>query len=87
MFLKRERLETDAFVSNKISGCEEKVLSRNFNISRNSSQFFTLTKISENFFVYSCVSEHPKHFLFFPKKILHVLRGQGFPPSLSGHFC
>ena len=37
MFLKRERPETDEFAIKK-SGCEEKILSRNLNISRNNGK-------------------------------------------------
>ena len=32
MFLKRERPETDNFAIKKISSCEGKILTRNFNI-------------------------------------------------------
>ena len=46
MFLKRERPETDDFAI-KMSGCEGKILSRNFNISRKIAIFF------------STVSRHP----------------------------
>ena len=40
IFLKLESPETDDFALKKISGCEVKLVSRNFNISRNAN-FFT----------------------------------------------
>ena len=77
MFLKQERPETNDFVIQKKSGCEG-----NFNISSILQVFYkfladTLTKIAENIFAYSCVSELPKHFF---NENLHFLGGQGFRP-------
>ena len=68
MFLNREKPETDDFVKKKISGCERKILSRNFIIS---SLADILSKMSENFFAYSCVSENSKH--LFSNQNLHFL--------------
>ena len=39
-----------------------------------------LTKISENVFAYSCVSEHSNYFNFVPTKTNIFLADKGFPP-------
>ena len=86
MFLKRERHVTDDFAIKEISGCEGKILSRNFNISRynvNSVSRHPYKKKSGHVFAFSFVSEHSEHFLFFPFKNLHFLSGQGSPPPLT----
>ena len=58
MILKRERPETDELCNTKISGCEGKIFVE-MSITRHFLQFFadTITKMSENIFAYSCVSE------------------------------
>ena len=45
------------------------------------------TKMSENIFAYSCISEHFNHFKFLPKKnLVTFLADWGFAiPQLGGH--
>ena len=71
MILKREWPETDDLVIKK-SGIKGKILSRNFNISRITSNFQvladTLTKYFENFLnLFALRLEHPNHFSLFPE--------------------
>ena len=75
------------------SDCEGKMLKRNFNISRNDENLIQdfedpLTKITDK---YLCIFLHLRTFralfIFFPRKKIHFIRGQGVssspPPSLA----
>ena len=84
MFLKRERPKRDDFVIKKWLW-RKKDLVEKFYISRITSNFIqvladTLTKVSEHFFAYSWVLDHPKHFVYFPNKNFHFLSEKGFAP-------
>ena len=60
MFLKQERPEIDDFVIKQISGWEGKILFKFYH--------FKMTKklvLADTLAIYSCVSVHSKHFLFF----------------------
>ena len=78
MCLKRERTETDDFKIKQISGCEGKILRRNFNISRNEKFFTIFPKMSLHILAFQNV---PSIFNFFPYENLNFLSAQElFPP-------
>ena len=76
-----KRHETDDFALKKITDCEGKI-SFFQEITKKKFQQTPIQKMSENFFAYSCVSEHAKHFNLFPTKTCIFLAHHGFPLPL-----
>ena len=85
MFLRWERPEKDDYgglKKNLVGKKNTDVRIKFFTIFQEITRYTSFSrhsyKNSENFFAYSCISEHSERILFFPHKNLHFLSGQGF---------